>query len=187
MHHQWVTAIAIATAASWAAPSAAAAAAPSGPGAPSVGASTAAPSWKPSYKASNATDMAQLEPTFSNASIAREALATSSAGSPLAGDRYRATRSAAMKWELAYLALGVVDTVQTIGCLHRNVCEEANPIFGKHPKGATLIAAKAGIGLLHFAAFSILNRRAPNYALRVAQISAITQGSVVALNARIAF
>lgn len=102
-------------------------------------------------------------------------------------DRYRATKSAAVRWELTFLALAAIDTAQTISCLNRDICEEANPIFGKAPKAGTLLAAKAGVGLLHVAAFRMLLKRDPKYALRIAQISAITQGGVVALNARIAF
>ena len=60
-------------------------------------------------------------------------------------------------------------------------------MFGKNPKPGTLIAAKTGVSLLHLAAFAILQKQAPKYALRMAQVSAVMQGGVVALNARFAF
>ena len=49
---------------------------------------------------------------------------------------------AALKWELGYLALSALDT-------QRNVCEEANPLFGKRPSAKTLIITKLGGGLAH--------------------------------------
>lgn len=116
------------------------------------------------------------------ASLPRERAASAAVAQKLA-----LTRSAAMKWELAYLALSAVDAAQTIECLDRGACHEANPLFGKHPKAGTLIAAKAGLGLVHFLAFRHINRRNPKAALRLAQISAGVQGGVVLLNARMVF
>ena len=97
------------------------------------------------------------------------------------------TSSAALRWELSYLALSAVDTAQTIDCLSRNECEEANPLFGKHPSSAALIAAKVAFGAAHFVVFNHLNKRNPHGALRFAQGSVIVQGGVVALNARFSF
>ena len=97
------------------------------------------------------------------------------------------TKSAALKWELGYLALSAIDTAQTIECLNRNACEEGNPLFGKHPSATKLVLAKAGLSLVQFALFSKLNSRDPKMALRAAQISCGLQGGVVMLNARFAF
>jgi hypothetical protein len=96
-------------------------------------------------------------------------------------------QSAAMKWETTFLALSAVDAAQTIHCLKRDLCEEANPIFGKHPSPGTIVASKLAGGLLHYALIKELNKRDPRMALRTAQISAALQGGVVAMNARIAF
>ena len=101
--------------------------------------------------------------------------------------RAEGTQTAALKWELGYLALSALDTAQTVECLHRDVCEEANPIFGKHPSAKTLILAKLGGGLAHFALFSYMNDRNPKLAMRAAQISFALQGTVVLVNARITF
>lgn len=98
-----------------------------------------------------------------------------------------ATRSAAMKWELGYLALSAIDAAQTISCLERGICREGNPLFGAHPKASKLILAKLGLGAVHFGAFTLINQRNPKAALRVAQISAGVQGGVVLLNSRFAF
>jgi hypothetical protein len=97
------------------------------------------------------------------------------------------SQSAAMKWETTFLALSAVDAAQTIRCLKRDLCEEANPIFGKHPSAGTIIASKLGGGLLHYVLINELNKRDPKMALRTAQISAGLQGGVVAMNARIMF
>jgi hypothetical protein len=96
-------------------------------------------------------------------------------------------KSSALKWELAFLALSAVDAVQTIECLNRNACEEANPLFGKRPSTKTIILTKVGGGLAHFALFTYLNDRNPKMALRAAQVSVALQGTVVLLNARVAF
>jgi hypothetical protein len=97
------------------------------------------------------------------------------------------THDAALKWEVAYLALSAIDTAQTISCLNRGECDEANPLFGRHPSSTKLIAAKVVFGAVHFAIFERLNDHNPKAALRMAQISAGLQGGVVLLNARFTF
>ncbi len=97
------------------------------------------------------------------------------------------TQSAARKWEIGYLALSAIDAGETIHCLNRNMCDEGNPIFGKHPSTKTLILAKIGLGAIHFAAFSALNARNPKSALRLAQVSCAVQGGVAMVNARFSF
>jgi hypothetical protein len=83
--------------------------------------------------------------------------------------------------------LSAIDAAQTIRCLKRDLCEEGNPLFGRHPSAGTLIAGKLGGGVLHYLLMNELNKRDPKVALRTAQISAGLQGGVVAMNARIAF
>src|SRR6476646_6589176 len=63
---------------------------------------------------------------------------------------WQGTSSAGLQWELSYLALSAIDTAQTVDCLRRNQCEEANPLFGKHPSSGKLIAAKLAFGAAHF-------------------------------------
>lgn len=100
---------------------------------------------------------------------------------------WRDMRSKAMKWEIGYLALSAVDAIQTIECLERGRCREANPLYGKKPSPAKVILLKSGLGLFHFFGFQELNRRNPKTALKVAQFSAGVQGAVVAFNLRAAF
>jgi hypothetical protein len=97
------------------------------------------------------------------------------------------TRDTANKWEAAYLTLSAIDTAQTVSCLNRGLCDEANPLFGKHPTTFKLIAAKVAMGAVHFAVFRYINGHNPKAALRMAQISAGLQGGVVLLNARFTF
>jgi hypothetical protein len=117
---------------------------------------------------------------------------TADAATPWRSENYSAlagetTRSAALRWEIGYLALSAIDAGETISCLNRGICEEGNPIFGKHPSAKKLIAAKVGLGAAHFFAFTRLNERNPRAALRLAQVSTAVQGGVVMLNARFSF
>jgi hypothetical protein len=102
-------------------------------------------------------------------------------------EKQEVTRRAAMKWEMIFLALSAADAAVTIDCLHRDVCEEVNPLFGKHPSTRTIVLGKIVGGAIHFAAFTYLNDRNPRVALRAAQVSVVAQGSVVAFNLRVAF
>lgn len=97
------------------------------------------------------------------------------------------TSRAAVQWEYGYLGLSAIDAAQTIECLKRDACEESNPIFGKHPKTVTIIAVKALMGAAHFELFKHIYDRDSRAALRFAQLSVVTQGTVVGLNARFAF
>lgn len=97
------------------------------------------------------------------------------------------TQQSARNWEHAYLALSAIDLAQTLNCLDKHTCTEGNPIWGKRPKAATLIAAKVAGGAFHYAAFTYANRRNPKMALRFAQISVFGQAGVVGLNARLLF
>ena len=98
-----------------------------------------------------------------------------------------ATRSAAWKWEASFLALSAIDAAQTIDCLNRDLCEEGNPIFSKHPSTAKLIAGKLLLGGAQFALFKHALDRNPKTALRLAQMGVVVQGGVVLWNARITF
>jgi hypothetical protein len=102
-------------------------------------------------------------------------------------DEDQVTRSAAYKWEAGYLALSAIDAVQTISCLDRNRCTEGNFIWGSHPSTAKIVAAKIGLGLIHFGLFKLIVDHDPHSGLRVAQVSAVVQGGVVLLNLRHTF
>lgn len=108
------------------------------------------------------------------------AAAVAAAASPALADP-------AQQWEAAYLALSAADAVETVSCLHAHKCEEANPLFGRHPSTLKLIAGKALLGAVHVALFDRMHDRNPKAALRYAQVSAGLQGGVVALNLRVFF
>lgn len=99
----------------------------------------------------------------------------------------QATKSAAYKWEAGFLVLSAIDAAETISCVNRATCTEHNPIWGHHPSTGKLVAAKLGLGLLHFGIFKAVANHDPHAALRVAQISAAVQGGVVFLNLQTAF
>lgn len=97
------------------------------------------------------------------------------------------TKSAAYKWEAAFLALSAIDGIETISCLNRDKCTEHNPIWGHHPSTGKVVAAKLGLGLIHLGVFKLIADRDPHTALRAAQVSAAVQGGVVLLNLHTAF
>lgn len=99
-----------------------------------------------------------------------------------------ATKADAMRWETGFQVLSAADLGMTIYCLDKvKGCEEANPVFGKHPKAWQLIAAKAAFGGLHFVLIDRIANRDPKLALRLAQVSVVLQGAVVGLNMRVVF
>src|SRR5947209_1892305 len=102
-------------------------------------------------------------------------------------DPDQATKSAAYKWEAAFLALSAIDAAETISCLDRNRCTEGNFICGRHPLTGKIVATKLGLGLIHFGIFKLIVDHDPHTALRAAQVSAVVQGGVVLLNVHRAF
>lgn len=104
-----------------------------------------------------------------------------------AAERESHERKDAIRWEVAYQVLNAIDTVQTVDCLSRHVCTEANPLFGKRPSKEKLIAGKALLGLGHFLLFSKLLGDDPRKARTMARWSVGIQGTVVVANARFAF
>lgn len=101
---------------------------------------------------------------------------------------FGATKSDAMKWEAGYQVLSAIDAAETIYCTKKiSGCEEANPLFGKHPSTAKIILTKVLIGGAHFILIDRMANRDPKAAMRIAQISVVLQGTVVGLNARIIF
>ena len=92
-----------------------------------------------------------------------------------------------MQWEIGYLALTAIDTVQTVDCFNRDLCEEVNPLMGRNPSTEKLIIGRVLLSGLHFAVFKHMLDRNPKAALRYSQISVGFEGSAVALNARFSF
>ena len=89
-----------------------------------------------------------------------------------------------MDREVLFNVLNVVDAIQTIDCLDRKVCYEANPIYGKHPSMERIIGTKVATGIIHY----LIEDRMPSKTRKVFQVTSIVvQGGVVAFNARLAF
>ena len=88
--------------------------------------------------------------------------------------------------EAAYQVLNITDLAETVYCLDRHRCQEANPIFGHHASNGTIIAGKAIGGMIHFATYSLIKDN-PKTTRLFEIISIAVQGGVVAWNATICF
>jgi hypothetical protein len=127
----------------------------------------------------------KLEPT--SLALQPDVSAQSAPDQPMEIVPDQATKSAAYKWEAAFLGLSAIDAAETISCLNRSRCSEGNFIWGHHPSAGKVVAAKLGLGLVHFGIFKLLVNHDPRTALRAAQISAAVQAGFVVINARTAF
>lgn len=96
-------------------------------------------------------------------------------------------RREAKRWEIAYQALSAIDGIQTIDCLNRQVCTEANPIYGRNPSKGKVIGFKVAGGIIHYLIFDYIADRNPKAAKVFSKVSVIVQGGVVAANLRFAF
>lgn len=88
---------------------------------------------------------------------------------------------------MVFLTLSAIDAIQTIDCLNRNVCYEANPIYGRRPSTEKIIGIKVIGGVLHYLLIQELYKRDPKLTRTVQYISIGIQGSVVAANLRFSF
>lgn len=94
----------------------------------------------------------------------------------------------AYRWEAAYQVLNIIDTVQTIRAMDSGRAVESNPIYGKHPTRGRIVATKVACAMIHGAfVVHLVKSGRPRTATRVAKISAIIQGGVVAANLRFSF
>jgi hypothetical protein len=101
--------------------------------------------------------------------------------------RYDSVRKDATRWEIAYQVLNVVDAAQTIDCLKRKVCVEANPLLGKRPSTEKIVGVKSAVGVIHWFLFTKIRKHDPYKARTMARVSVVLQGSVVAANMRFTF
>lgn len=93
----------------------------------------------------------------------------------------------ALRYEIAFQALNLADLAITLDCVNRNVCHEANPIFGRNPSDRELIFGKALGGAVHWLIFDHLRERDPRAARLFSQASVALQGGVVMANLRFTF
>lgn len=89
--------------------------------------------------------------------------------------------------EYVFQALNIIDGLQTIDCLKRDVCHEANPLLGRNPSTGKLVAVKVGTGVIHYLIARRLYERNPRAAHLFETISIGIQGGIVAANLRFAF
>jgi hypothetical protein len=124
---------------------------------------------------------------------AAAALTVSSAASaepwkaPPGGHTAEEYRRNATRWEMAFVGLSVIDTLQTAECINRGRCDEGNPIYGRHPSVGKLVAIKAAGVAAHYGIFRYLNARNPINSRSWAIGAAVVTGGAVALNARFMF
>jgi hypothetical protein len=91
------------------------------------------------------------------------------------------------KLEIVYQSLSAVDAIQTIDCLNRNICYEANPIWGRYPSTEKIIGIKVVSGIIHYLLVKEIYERDPKAARTFQYVSIGVQGTIVAANMRIAF
>ena len=89
--------------------------------------------------------------------------------------------------EIAFQVLNAADAAQTCDFLRRGTAHELNPLYGKHPSCAKVVAFKAIGGGIHYALVSKINETDPELAKWVQIITIAVQGGVVAANLRFAF
>lgn len=91
------------------------------------------------------------------------------------------------KLEAAFQVLNIVDTLQTISCLQRRVCHEANPILGKRPGTMKLIGYKLASGALHVGITDLLIKHDQAMVKPWLYATVVVQGGVVGFNMRTMF
>jgi len=102
-------------------------------------------------------------------------------------DTDQKTRRLADELEVTYQLLNALDAAQTISCMHKANCHEANPILGKHPSTGTIIGFKAGSAILHYTIGRYWIKRNPHEALLFEVGTVAVQGVICGLNFRYAF
>ncbi|MBB4857367.1 hypothetical protein HNO88_000674 [Novosphingobium chloroacetimidivorans] len=86
--------------------------------------------------------------------------------------------------EIAFHLLNAADAISTVTCLQRDDCQEENPIYGKRPKPAVIIGAKALTSGVHYWVMRTLLPDHPGMARVFGWFSVTVQGTVVGLNMR---
>jgi hypothetical protein len=89
--------------------------------------------------------------------------------------------------EVLYQGLNVLDTVETISCVHKPTCQEGNPILGKRPSDAKVIIFKLASSGIHYMTYRHQIKRSLKTALAFEVITNTLQGVVCGLNFRYAF
>jgi hypothetical protein len=91
------------------------------------------------------------------------------------------------KRQVAFHTLNAIDTIQTCHVLQSGKGFEANPIFGRNPDCATLVAAKVGGSIIQQIIASELRKHDEEAAKLFQIISIGVQGGVVMWNFTVVF
>ncbi len=114
-----------------------------------------------------------------------------SLGSTVTGAAWNRRQKLLMGMELEYQLLNAMDALETEKCMHQRYCTERNPILGRHPTTARLLAFKLGGGISHFMLYRRISNTHSRAKLAMATwieiFSLATQGTVVALNFKSVF
>lgn len=102
-------------------------------------------------------------------------------------ERDRHFRKRVLRREILFQVLNVVDTVQTVDCLNRQVCHEMNPILGRNPSTGKLIGIKALAGGIHALGTHLLREFAPSAVGTFQVTSLIIQSGAVVWNVQHSF
>lgn len=84
--------------------------------------------------------------------------------------------------EIAYQVLNLVDLAETISCIDRHRCVEANPMIGRNPSNGRLVGYKLATGAVHYVITRYLFNKHPDVLDEWMVGSLVLQGGVVMWN-----
>lgn len=84
--------------------------------------------------------------------------------------------------EIAFHVLNAMDAGMTVACMRRDDCHEQNPVFGKRPRTAVILGAKALTSSVHYWVMRSLLPDHPGVARAFGWFAVTVQGGVVGFN-----
>lgn len=96
-------------------------------------------------------------------------------------------RRRVLNMEYAFQFFNAMDYATTQRCLDRGICEEGNPLIGRHPSTKKMIAIKAGAGAVHYGVIRYLADRDPEVAWVAQLVTTVFQAGVVGWNMQFQF
>ena len=102
-------------------------------------------------------------------------------------DKVYITKGEAIKLELIFQALNVLDWATTKYCLDKGTCKEGNDFWGEDPDMTRMALIKLAVGGLHAAFGAFLYNYRPDLVKPYQYVSIGIYGSVVAWNLQYAF
>lgn len=92
---------------------------------------------------------------------------------------FKRMQKVAHNWELAFLGMSALDTVQTVATVSNGDAREYNPLLGRKPSAGKVLAYMALRSGLHYSLFRYANARNPNTARKAAMASFVIQSGIV--------